>query len=100
MLRGAEGDTKGILRKGGTELSLEVRYESQYWVGILRASSTGYFTGTLSDRSGDAEPAKISGFLYQSRSRRNEWVFFGKWLEGVADDYNICVLLEADEDAD
>jgi hypothetical protein len=86
MPRGLEGDTKGILRKGLTELSLEVKYEGQYWTGILRASSTGYFSGTLSDRSGGAEPAKVSGFLYQNTSRKNEWLFFGKWLEGNTDD--------------
>lgn len=95
--RGNEGAVRGILRKDRTELSIDVTYEGQRWTGVLRAGPNGYFTGKLTDSSGDSELAQVSGFLYQNASIEGEWLFFGKWLEGPSDDYWVWVILEENE---
>lgn len=87
------GSIEAILRRAETELSLDVKYEAVSWTGILRASSTGLFTGILTSPTDLAEPAKLSGFLYRKvSSNESELIFAGRWLEG-SDDYNVWITL-------
>ncbi len=95
--KGSEGSARGVLRKGRTELSLDVTYEGQKWTGVLRAGPNGHFTGKFTDSSGDSEMAEASGFLYQNVSIEDEWIFFGRWLEGPSDDYWVWLILEENE---